>query len=152
VSTCSLSAARWTSTRHWRGTWPEFGACGKNAITVSKVIAHRAGLITFDPPLSTADLLDWDTAVEALAAMRPLWEPGSAYAYHSLTFGFIAGELVPRASGRPVGRFLADVHAVRLELHGRCERPLASMDRGLRVRAPLTPRRACDDSDPFHKR
>src|SRR5216683_730941 len=47
--------------------WPEFGACGKNAITVSEVISHRAGLMTFDPPLSTADLLDWDTAVEALA-------------------------------------------------------------------------------------
>lgn len=36
------------------------------------------------------------------------FEPGSTAAYHSLSYGFLVGELVRRASGRPIDAFLAD--------------------------------------------
>ncbi|WP_425558453.1 serine hydrolase [Kribbella ginsengisoli] len=34
------------------------------------------------------------------------WEPGTKTAYHALTFGFLIGELVRRATGQPISRVL----------------------------------------------
>jgi len=36
----------------------------------------------------------------------PQWEPGSAFAYHPVTYGIILGELVKRAADTTVGEFL----------------------------------------------
>ena len=32
--------------------------------------------------------------------MEPWWKPGTAYSYHALTFGYLAGEIVRRVSGK----------------------------------------------------
>jgi CubicO group peptidase (beta-lactamase class C family) len=45
--------------------------------------------------------------VQALAASAPLWPPGSAHAYHPLTYGWLAGELIRRISGSMPGEFFA---------------------------------------------
>src|SRR5262249_15481522 len=42
-----------------------------------------------------------------LAAQAPQWEPGSAAGYHSLTQGFLVGEVIRRITGRSVGEFFA---------------------------------------------
>lgn len=44
----------------------------------------------------------------ALAAQRPVWEPGSAHGYHGRTFGWLVGEVIRRVSGRSVGTFFAE--------------------------------------------
>ncbi|MGW1315085.1 serine hydrolase domain-containing protein [Streptomyces sp. NPDC002426] len=91
--------------------WPEFAAAGKADTTVTDLLAHRAGLPAFtaDPggaPLPA--LLDGGARVRALAEMQPVWQPGSAFLYHALTYGHLVGEVVRRVSGRSVGRFFAD--------------------------------------------
>jgi CubicO group peptidase (beta-lactamase class C family) len=88
--------------------WPEFAARGKAAITVRDLLAHRAGLMDFDEEagISGRSLFDWNRCTAALANMEPWWKPGSAYFYHALTFGYLAGELVRRASGKTVGEFV----------------------------------------------
>mgnify|MGYP000007510278 CR=1 FL=1 len=43
----------------------------------------------------------------AVAATEPWWTPGTAHGYHVHTFGFLAGELVRRVTGEPVGAMLA---------------------------------------------
>jgi CubicO group peptidase (beta-lactamase class C family) len=98
--------------------WPEFAAKGKAAITVRDVLAHRAGLMGFDPEagISGVALLDWDRCTTALANMEPWWQPGTAYSYHALTFGYLAGEVVRRASGKTVGQFVAKEIAGPLKL------------------------------------
>src|ERR1700761_3984891 len=75
--------------------WPEFAANGKAKITVADTLAHRAGLNAFDPDNGPAlsDMGDWKRCTEALAQMEPLWEPGSAFSYHALTYGFLVGEV-----------------------------------------------------------
>lgn len=88
--------------------WPEFGAAGKAKIPVRWLFCHKAGLAALDRPIVLRDILDWTPAVDALAAQRPLWEPGSAHGYHTYTFGWLAGEVIWRVSGMPVGRFVAD--------------------------------------------
>ena len=86
--------------------WPEFAANGKGNITVAELMGHRAGLYTVDGPISLEEALDWDTVTSRLAATAPLFEPGSTHGYHALTYGWLAGELVRRASGMPIGEFV----------------------------------------------
>lgn len=87
--------------------WPEYGAEGKGATTVRHLLAHRAGLPTIEAHLSPEQALAWDPAVEALAAQAPMWEPGTRHGYHALTYGWLVGEVIKRATGRTVGQFLA---------------------------------------------
>jgi CubicO group peptidase (beta-lactamase class C family) len=88
--------------------WPEFGAEGKEHIPVRWLFSHRAGLAAIDRPLSLEDVYAWDPVADALAAQRPLWEPGSAHGYHVGTFGWLAGEVIRRVSGTSVGKFVAE--------------------------------------------
>jgi CubicO group peptidase (beta-lactamase class C family) len=88
--------------------WPEFAAQGKADIPVRWLLSHRAGLPVIDKPLPLADLLAWDPMAAALAAQRPVWEPGTAHGYHGRTFGWLVGEVIRRVSGRSVGTFFAE--------------------------------------------
>ena len=98
--------------------WPEFAANGKQHVTVRHLLTHSAGLFGFpvEARIGPRDLLDWDRCVTVLAGMAPLWEPGTAFAYHSLTFGFLLGEVVHRIAGRTVGQFFAEELAKPLGL------------------------------------
>ncbi|MCP3990174.1 MAG: beta-lactamase family protein [Actinomycetia bacterium] len=88
--------------------WPEFGAAGKEALTVRQVMSHQCGLPAVDAKLSRADVLAVTPIVEALAAQAPLWEPLSAHGYHALTYGWLVGELIARADGRRINQFLQE--------------------------------------------
>jgi CubicO group peptidase (beta-lactamase class C family) len=87
--------------------WPEFAANGKAEVTVSQLLSHQAGLPGFAEPITLAEFYDWDTATRRLAAQAPMWAPGTKNSYHAMTFGFLAGELIRRASGQSVGEYLA---------------------------------------------
>ncbi|MGI5402549.1 serine hydrolase domain-containing protein [Streptomyces sp. CA-135486] len=86
--------------------WPEFAAAGKEKVLVRHLLAHTAGLPAWDGPV--AELYDWTSATARLAAQAPQWEPGSEAGYHSLTQGFLVGEVVRRITGRTLGAFFAD--------------------------------------------
>lgn len=88
--------------------WPEFAAAGKEGATVRHLLSHRAGLPAFDTKLAVEQALAWEPAVEALAAQAPLWDPGRRHGYHAVTYGWLVGEVIRRATGRSVGRYLAD--------------------------------------------
>ena len=89
-------------------TWPEFAANGKGAITFDQALSHQAGLDGLAVPMDLDGLYAWTPYAEALAAMAPLWQPGSRFVYHALSFGHLAGEPVRRASGQSPGRFIAE--------------------------------------------
>src|SRR3954454_7132657 len=86
--------------------WPEFAAAGKDAVLVRQVLAHTAGLPDWDGPVE--ELYDWPSATARLAARAPRWKPGTAAGYHSLTQGFLVGEVVRLVTGRSVGEFFAE--------------------------------------------
>ena len=99
--------------------WPQFAAAGKDTITVRQLMSHQGGLPAIREPLPDGAAMDWDIITRALAAQAPWWKPGTAHGYHVNTFGFLAGELVRRVSGRSIGTLLredvaqplgADVH------------------------------------------
>lgn len=87
--------------------WPEFAANGKQDITLDLVMSHRAGLNGVDVTLTDEQVLAWTPYASALAAMAPLWEPGSRCVYHMLSYGHLAGEPIRRVTGASPGRFIA---------------------------------------------
>jgi CubicO group peptidase (beta-lactamase class C family) len=88
--------------------WPEFAAAGKAAITVEQMLSHQAGLPGFLEPMAPSDWFDWNLICGKLAAMTPLWPPGTASGYHAVTYGYLAGEVFRRVDGRTMGRALAE--------------------------------------------
>jgi CubicO group peptidase (beta-lactamase class C family) len=94
--------------------WPEFALAGKEFITVRQVMSHQAGLPAIREPLPDGTAMDWMVMTAALAAQAPWWKPATAHGYHVNTFGFLAGELVRRVSGRTIGTLLREDVAVPL--------------------------------------
>ncbi|MER7078028.1 CubicO group peptidase, beta-lactamase class C family [Saccharopolyspora kobensis] len=80
--------------------WPEFGAEGKQDITLRDLLAHRAGVVGVEGGFSLDELADDLVIAERLAAARPFWRPGTAFGYHALVIGALTGELVRRTTGR----------------------------------------------------
>ncbi|MGV8995455.1 MAG: serine hydrolase domain-containing protein [Parvibaculaceae bacterium] len=96
--------------------WPEFSAHGKDKITLRHILSHQAGLPAVDMSLPADAMLDWAQMIAALEAQAPWWEPGSAHGYHVNTFGFLAGEVVRRLTGKSLGRCFHDEIAAPLGL------------------------------------
>jgi CubicO group peptidase (beta-lactamase class C family) len=88
--------------------WPEFAQAGKAAVTVEQVLSHQAGLCGLPEPMDPALWFDWEAICAKLAAMTPLWPPGTASGYHPVTFGYLAGEIFRRATGRTMGAALRE--------------------------------------------
>ncbi|UVJ39359.1 serine hydrolase domain-containing protein [Arthrobacter sp. CJ23] len=79
--------------------WPEFGAEGKATITVAQLLSHQAGLLGVEGGLTLEEYNHSELAAAKLAALRPLWKPGSAFGYHALTIGVFMEELCRRIAG-----------------------------------------------------
>ncbi|HEX9041933.1 MAG TPA: serine hydrolase domain-containing protein [Trebonia sp.] len=99
--------------------WPEFAQAGKEHITVRHVLTHSAGLHSIRALVDGAyRMLDWDYMVDALARAKPAYPPGTRHGYHGLTYGWLAGELIRRVSGRSIAQFVDDELARPLGLDG----------------------------------
>jgi CubicO group peptidase (beta-lactamase class C family) len=88
--------------------WPEFAAHGKDRATVRHALTHSAGVPVLPKDLPTATFTDWDAMCAVIAGLEPEWAPGEACGYHPITFGFLLGEIVRRATGKPVSQVLAE--------------------------------------------
>ena len=99
--------------------WPEFAANGKQAVKVSHLMSHSAGLSGWKTPITKQDLYDWEKATSLLAAQAPFWEPGTAPGYHALTQGYLVGEVIRRIAGQTVGTLFREEIAgpLRADFH-----------------------------------
>ncbi len=91
--------------------WPEFAQAGKAAVTVAQLLSHQAGLPGFAKATTIADQLDFAGCVGKLERQTPVWEPGKATSYHAMTYGWLAGEVIRRVSGKSPGAFIAEAVA-----------------------------------------
>lgn len=76
--------------------WPEFGANGKETITITHVLSHRAGIPQMPKDVTPELLANWDWMVAQIQGHTPLFPPGTTNAYHVLVWGWILGEVVRR--------------------------------------------------------
>lgn len=88
--------------------WPEFGAHGKESGTVRHALNHTLGVPGVPADTTVDSLRDWDRMCATIADATPWWTPGERTGYHAITFGFVLGEIVRRATGKPISQVLAE--------------------------------------------
>ena len=98
--------------------WPDFSQRGKQYATIRHALTHRAGVPQMPDGVTPELMSDWDYMCAAIAALEPLWEPGMRTGYHAYTFGWILGEIIRRADGRPINQFVQDEICAPLGLDG----------------------------------
>ena len=85
--------------------FPEFGANGKEDITVKQLLLHSAGLI---PDTAVSDYVDgWGPAYEKICQLEPMTPPGETFKYSDVGFQML-GVLVEKVSGQPVDEYSAE--------------------------------------------
>ena len=84
--------------------WPEFASNGKEDITIGMLMSHQAGICSPETR-NVDDYYNQNLMAEKLAGMTPIWEPGTASGYHSMTFGWLTSELILRVTGKSLGTF-----------------------------------------------
>src|SRR5918997_1516449 len=88
--------------------WPEFGAHGKETATVRHALSQSVGVPGLPPGLTVEDLTDWDKMCAIIADEEPWWEPGTRIGYHAITFGYVVGEILRRATGKTIPQVLRE--------------------------------------------
>jgi CubicO group peptidase (beta-lactamase class C family) len=88
--------------------WPEFGAHGKQTATIRHALTHSVGVPGVPADTTPEDLCDWQKMCAAIADAEPWWEPGAKFGYHALTYGYIIGEIVRRATGKTISQVLRE--------------------------------------------
>ena len=116
--------------------WPEFGAAGKDQVTIAELVSHQAGLPGFVEPIDPALWLDPPACAAALAPLPPIWPLGSAHGYHPLTWGYLIAEIVYRIAGRSVGTILREDIAGPAGIDFQIGTPASAHDRVAEIMRP----------------
>ena len=88
--------------------WPEFGRGGKERATIRHGLAHQAGCPQLPPDFDWSRVEDWEYDTLRTAQMPAAWVPGTATGYHTLTYGWILGEVLRIVDGRMPRDFMRD--------------------------------------------
>lgn len=96
--------------------WPEFGANGKEALTVAELMRHEAGLAAFNTSIEPEDLLTENIKQNKVGRIIEAHVQkfrtggGSTREYHAVTRGWILNEVFRRIdpAGRTIGEFLRE--------------------------------------------
>ena len=89
--------------------WPEFASAdkaNKSKVSIRHILDHSAGL----PVAKTnrpGDVFNWARMIRALEHAKLLWPAGTRTAYHAVTFGHLAGEIIRRISGEMPSEYFA---------------------------------------------
>ena len=124
--------------------WPEFARNGKEAITVRQLLAHEAGLVLLDEPLTIARMRDLDDVARLLARQKPAWPPGTRHGYHTMSLGLYMQELIRHVdpAKRTLGRFFREEIAAPLGIEFYIGLPRDIPDERLAKVKTLSPLRA----------
>jgi len=96
--------------------WPEFGANGKDQVTLAQLMSHQAGVPGVRDAITIDDYYAHDRLARLLAEEKPFFEPGSTWGYHTLSLGTLADEVIRRVDGRTAALFLKEEIAARFDL------------------------------------
>lgn len=127
--------------------WPEFGANGKQHITVRDALTHRAGVIGVPGGFTQHDLASGSSARDKLAAVKPYWRPGALFGYHAITIGMLMEALFLAIRGETLQEFYAREIRDRRQIDFFLGLPEAEEHRYVHVRPPVPPNERLTDAD-----
>ncbi|OTG65180.1 serine hydrolase domain-containing protein [Acinetobacter silvestris] len=119
--------------------WPEFGQKGKSAMTLRHILSHQSGLYDIRNMITRAvEMADWQHMLKVMEQATPRFEIGTDSAYQALTFGWLVGGVLEKATKQPLvwlmQRYLIDpldldgaYFGVPLDQLSRVARPLAKI-------------------------
>ena len=87
--------------------WPSFarGDDEKQEVTVRHVLSHQTGMPTSELDGDPASWGDWEGIVETMETQQLDDEPGTTAAYHTVTYGWLVGELVRQVTGTRIEEY-----------------------------------------------
>ncbi len=88
--------------------WPEFACNGKEETTVRHILQHRTGVSIRTPYDFIEQIADWDVMSRRVAAVKPVFPPGSTTRYQTINYTWLLGELAQRVTGKPFQQVIED--------------------------------------------
>nr|XP_043629095.1 uncharacterized protein LOC122600448 [Erigeron canadensis] len=101
--------------------WPEFGTNGKDQIKVNHILNHTAGLHNVLATIPEDDptlFCNFDECLKHIAVAAPETEPGHFQFYHSLSYGWLCGGIIEKASGKKFQEILEEAFVRPLNVEG----------------------------------
>ena len=82
--------------------WKEFGKHGKDKLTVAQAMSHQAGIYKTPSLENLENITDWCKGLKYVENAEPAFTPGTKTGYHALTYGWIVGGIIEKATGRHI--------------------------------------------------
>ena len=99
--------------------WPEFGQNSKAHITLADILCHHSGLYDIRNNITSAqEMVDWPHMLKVMAQATPRFQPGQEYAYQALTYGWLVGGCLEKATGQSLQALLQQYLVEPLQLDG----------------------------------
>ena len=99
--------------------WPEFAQHGKEKLSLRHLLSHESGLYDIRNIIAQAsEMSDWQHMLKVMERIQPRFEIGSEHAYQALTFGWLVGGAIEKATQRPLQELMKLYLVEPLELDG----------------------------------
>ena len=99
--------------------WPEFAQNGKANITLRHVLSHQSGLFDIRNSIDSAtEMLDWSHMLKVIEQVTARFSAGQGFAYQPLTYGWIIGGVLEKATKQSLNNLMQRYLVQPLELDG----------------------------------
>ena len=99
--------------------WPEFAQNGKSDITLRHILAHQSGLFDIRHIIEDAhEMLDWSHMLDVMTAAPPRFAAGQEAAYQALTYGWLLGGAIEKATKQTLSELMQHYLVQPLKLNG----------------------------------
>ena len=115
--------------------WPEFAQNGKEQMTLRHVLSQQSGMFDIRNIIESArEMLDWSHMLDVVAATKPRFLAGEGNAYQALTFGWLVGGVLEKATGQSLDQLMQKYLVEPLQLDGAYfGTPVSELDRVARL-------------------
>lgn len=95
---------------------PEFGQLGKDKVSIYQMLAHQGGFPLIKQPDSVSEEMKREDILKAIYRTPSKSPEGRVQAYHAVTSGYIADELVRRTLGLSIQDYLEQTFSEPMEM------------------------------------